>query len=192
MALTIEYTLLIDPTRIIKIIMDQKSISIRSFSADDIPVIVDAFIQSKWVEKPASTFEQYLMEQQEKKREVWVAYSDEKCAGYITLTWNSQYENFRRNNIPEIVDLNVLPDFRKAGVGSMMMQKAEDAAASHVNIVGIGVGLYSDYGPAQRLYVKRGYIPDAKGITCEYISTVPGHDYRLDDDLILWFTKELK
>ena len=28
---------------------------------------------------------------------------------------------------------------------------------------GIGFGLYADYGAAQRLYIKRGYIPDGRG-----------------------------
>jgi hypothetical protein len=34
----------------------------------------------------------------------------------------------------------------------------------HSESVGIGVGLYLDYGVAQTMYVKRGYIPDGKGI----------------------------
>lgn len=171
--------------------MSHKLISIRNFTADDIPIIVDAFIQSKWAEKTAGTFERYLMEQQEKKRVVWLAYIGQKFAGYVTLVWNSQYTHFTKNNIPEIVDLNVLPNFRKVGIGSMLIQKAEDEAASQSDIVGIGVGLYSDYGAAQRLYVKRGFIPNAEGVTYKYSSTTPGQSYQLDDDLILWFTKEL-
>ncbi len=63
-------------------------------------------------------------------------------------------------------------------------------------MVGIGVGLYAGedggYGAAQRLYVKRGYIPDGKGVTYNYHPTTPGNNYSLDDDLILWFTKKLR
>ena len=171
--------------------MNHKSISIRNFTAADIPVIVDAFIKSKWVEKPPSIFEQYLMEQHKQERVVWVAYIDKKFAGYITLAWKSPYKHFKKNNIPEIADLNVLPVFRKVGIGTMLVQKAEDEAATQSDVVGIGVGLYSDYGSAQRLYVKLGFIPDAEGVTYKYHSTIPGNSYRLDDDLVLWFIKKL-
>jgi hypothetical protein len=37
--------------------------------------------------------------------------------------------------------------------------------ARRSGVVGIGVGLHPSYNAAQRLYVKRGYIPDARGIT---------------------------
>ena len=63
-------------------------------------------------------------------------------------------------------------------------------------VVGIGVGLYAGedggYGAAQRLYIKRGYIPDGQGVTYNYEPTMPGNSYPLDDDLVLWFLKRLK
>ena len=46
---------------------------------------------------------------------------------------------------------------------SRLLEIAEKEVATKGDIVGIGVGLYEDYGPAQRLYIKRGYIPDGKG-----------------------------
>jgi hypothetical protein len=61
--------------------------------------------------------------------------------------------------------------------------------------IATGVGLYAGadcgYGPAQRLYIKRGYIPDGKGVTYNYEPTIPGNSHPLDDDLVLWFTKKL-
>lgn len=94
------------------------------------------------------------------------------------------------------MDLNVLPSFRKQGVGTALMQAAEEKAAGESDVVGIGVGLYGGhdggYGQAQRLYVNRGYIPDGLGVTYGYKPTVPGQTYPLDDDLILWFTKKLR
>ncbi|HFD7913012.1 TPA: GNAT family N-acetyltransferase [Legionella pneumophila] len=93
------------------------------------------------------------------------------------------------------MDLNVLPAFRKLGIGSALLTAAEEKASSQHEYIGIGVGLYggSDggYGQAQRLYVNRGYIPDGLGVTYNYKPTVPGQSYPLDDDLILWFTKRL-
>jgi hypothetical protein len=34
-----------------------------------------------------------------------------------------------------------------------------------MNRVGLGVELCADYGPAQMLYIKKGYIPDGNGVT---------------------------
>ncbi|KTC83846.1 GNAT family N-acetyltransferase [Legionella brunensis] len=170
-------------------------ISIKTLDLSDIPVIVDAFHKINW-QKPASLFNSYYQEQRKSERIIWLAYLGGELTGYITLKWVSHYEPFAKLNIPEIMDLNVLPNFRKFGIGSKLLQIAEEKAISRGNIVGIGVGLYggSDggYGPAQRLYVKRGYIPDGLGVTYDYQLAVPGQAYSLDDDLILWLTKNLK
>ena len=79
------------------------------------------------------------------------------------------------------------------GIGSLLLDSAEKIALTKSGVVGIGVGLYAGkdggYGEAQRLYVKRSYIPDGKGVTYNYQPTIPSHSYPLDDDLVLWFTK---
>ena len=169
--------------------------AIKSFSASDIPIIVDAFGRANWP-KPAAIFETYLQEQLTGARLVWVAYVNDQFAGYVTLNWQSQYESFAAARIPEIMDLNVLPPFRKVGVGAILLDIAEKEAATKSEVVGIGVGLYAGedggYGSAQRLYVKRGYIPDGQGVTYNYQPTIPGNSYPLDDDLVLWFTKKLR
>ena len=54
--------------------------------------------------------------------------------------------------------------FQRRGIGSRLLEAAEKAAASSGSAVTLGVGLHSGYGPAQRLYVKRGYIPDGSGV----------------------------
>ena len=117
-------------------------------------------------------------------------------AGYVTLKWRSHYEPFAKAGIPEIMDLNVLPPFRNASVGSMLLEQAEKEAMSKCNTVGLGVGLYGGpdggYGAAQKLYVNRGYVPDAKGVTYNYQYAIPGNSYFLDDDLLLWLTKKLR
>ena len=136
-----------------------------------------------------------MKEQETGERIVWVAYVQEEFGGYVTLKWQSQHPSFKAQNIPEIMDLNVLPTYRKMGVGSLLLDTAEKEAATKSQVIGIGVGLYAGadggYGAAQRLYVKRGYIPDGKGVTYHYEPTVPGNSYQVDDDLVLWLTKRL-
>lgn len=167
-------------------------VSIRPLIKEYIVAISEAFNQMGW-NKPVSLFELYLKEEEEGERLVWVASVHDQFAGYTTLNWQSDYPSFKEQNIPEIMDLNVLPSFRGMGIGSLLLDTAEKEAGTRSEVVGIGVGLYTGedggYGAAQRLYVKRGYIPDGKGVTYNYQPTIPGNSYRLDDDLVLWLTK---
>ena len=71
-------------------------------------------------------------------------------------------------------------------------EAAEKAAASSGSAVTLGVGLHSGYGPAQRLYVKRGYIPDGSGVWFRDQPLDPYADCRNDDELILYMSKKLK
>lgn len=153
----------------------------------DIPLLEAAF--ESFYAKPASTFEQYL---QENDRKVWVAYYEVVVAGYITLKLNSKYPYFAANHIPEIMDLNVIPTYRNKGIATKLLDIAEEEAAKTTSIIGLGVGLYKDYGSAQKLYIKRGYMPDGNGITYDYKQITPGSMVCLDDDLVLWMTKRIK
>lgn len=165
-------------------------IEIRLLEETDIPAIVNAFDHIGW-NKPATLFQAYLKEQTLNERYVWVAYQKNQFAGYNTLKMYSEYLPFANKNIPEIKDLNVLPFCRNQGIGSALMKIAEEQAKAYSTTVGIGVGLTADYGHAQRLYVKSGYIPDGNGVTYLHESIKWGIDYKADDDLVLWFTKDL-
>lgn len=166
-------------------------VTIRVFNASDILTIVDSFAAVNWP-KPKSIFDKYLEEQQLDERFIWVAYSQGQFAGYVTLKWESKYEPYQKAKIPEIMDLNVLPHFRKSGIGSQLLEIAENEASKKSAIVGIGVGLYEGYGAAQKLYIKRGYIPDGRTITYNYCPLAYGNTVLLDDNLVLWFTKKLR
>ncbi|MBA2650868.1 MAG: GNAT family N-acetyltransferase [Tatlockia sp.] len=167
------------------------SFSIRKFEKSDIPLIVERFAAHHWP-KPASTFEKYLQEQQKNIRDMWLAFDKTHFAGYVTLAKESLYLPFKKENIPEIMDLNVLPSFRNKGIGSLLIETAEREAFKENDTVGIGVGLYKDYGQAQKIYIARGYQPDGCGVTYNYQPIEPGQTVALDDDLVLWFTKTSK
>ena len=83
-----------------------------------------------------------------------------EVAGYLTVDWQPAYPPFRQEGIPEIQDFNVLPPLRRRGIGGRLMDEAERRIAERASVAGIGVGMFGDYGAAQRMYVKRGYVPD--------------------------------
>ena len=112
---------------------------INKFVLSDIVGIVNAFQEVNW-RKPISIFETYLHEQQEGKRKVWVAYVGDYIASYVTLKWQSSYEFFVNANIPEIIDLNVLPMYRNQGIGSKLLEAAESEAATEVILLELGLG----------------------------------------------------
>ena len=163
---------------------------IRLLEQNDIPIIVKNFLSHNWA-KPRATFDKYLLAQQSGERLIWVAYDSDQFAGYVTLKWESEYPSFYEKNIPEIMDLNVLPPFRSKGIGSALLEIVENEAYKKCDVVGLGVGLYSGYGAAQRLYITRGYMPDGEGITYNYKRVEPGETVCLDDDLVLWLTKKV-
>lgn len=167
------------------------AVSIRLLEAQDIAQIATAFAMLGW-DKPAAQYERYLAEQFSGERAIFVAFVDAVFAGYVTIVWLSGYPPFRADNIPEIVDFNVLPHYRRQGIGSRLMDEAEQAVAQRSPTVGIGVGLYADYGTAQRMYVKRGYVPDGRGLFYHGHFVQPGEQVVVDDDLILCFTKKLR
>ena len=163
---------------------------IRSLASRDIGEIVAAFDAVGW-NKPASQYERYVGEQSRGERAVWVAFAAGAFAGYVTVNWAPSYPPFRDASIPEIQDLNVLPKLRRNGIGSVLLERAERAIAERSIVAGIGVGMDGDYGAAQRLYVQRGYIPDGRGLSYRNRTLHYGDDTRVDDDLVLYFTREV-
>ncbi len=163
---------------------------IRLLEAPDIPRIVNAFKEIGW-NKPTSLYQRYLAEQQRGERTVLVAFQRDTFCGYVTICWISHYPPFRAEHIPEIVDFNVLPPFRRQGIGTQLLDEAESRIEPRSPMAGIGVGLYADYGAAQRMYVKRGYVPDGRGVVYQDHTACPGESVKVDDDLVLYFTRNL-
>lgn len=126
------------------------------------------------------------------EQDLIVAHLEGRIVGYTGIHWMSDYPPFAAEGIPEINDFNVLPEFRRRGFGAALLDEAEARIALRSDRAGIGVGLYADYGSAQRMYVKRGYIPDGRGITRDGAPVVPGAAVPIDDDTVLWLTKRLR
>jgi hypothetical protein len=72
------------------------------------------------------------------------------------------------------------------------MDREEAMIAECSDTAGIGVGMYPNYGNAQRLYVLRGYVLDGQGLTYRNAVLPPMMAATNDDDLALFFTKKLR
>ena len=164
--------------------------TIRLLQAQDVQPIAAAFAELGW-HKPASQYEQYLIEQEAGMREVWVAFIEDQFVGYICILWHSDYQPFTEAGIPEIADFNVLPIYRRRGIGTQLMDQAEARIASRAPVAGIGVGMTADYGAAQRMYVLRRYVPDGRGLAHNGRPLQHGEQVIVDDELALHFTRRV-
>ncbi|WP_025685680.1 GNAT family N-acetyltransferase [Paenibacillus maysiensis] len=136
-------------------------------------------------------FYKCLEENIEGKRVTLMAYYAGTLAGCCHLLFASDYPYFKKGNIPEINDLNAFPEFRRKGIASRMFDELERIASKRSRLIGLGVGLYKDYGNAQIMYNKRGYVMDGKGIVYRNIQVIPGEQVTVDDDLLMYLIKEL-
>ncbi|MCD4817348.1 MAG: GNAT family N-acetyltransferase [Candidatus Cloacimonetes bacterium] len=157
----------------------------------DCETISKSFQSQNW-NKPYQLYEKYFTEQQNGERDVFIAEYEGEFAGYVTIKWKSNYSYFQENKIPEIKDLNTLIKFQNKGIATMLIDKAEEMIKENgYSVVGIGVGLYSDYGIAQRMYVKRGYNFDGRGLMYRGEAVIPGNNVFVDDDLGVFMMKKL-
>jgi GNAT superfamily N-acetyltransferase len=142
--------------------------------------------------KEAGYFERCLAEQEAGRREILIARAGGVDIGYGMLNMRPQYALYKRLEIPEIQDLNVVPEARRQGAATVLIKALEDIARRDGRRqIGISVGLFADYGPAQRLYVKLGYVPDGYGVTYDRVAVSGGEIRPVDDDLCLMLVKDL-
>lgn len=170
----------------------QKTI-IRPMKKSDTDIIaVDHCPPWSTTEQTIKRWNKYLEQQQENLRTVGIVEQENDILGYGSLLLCSEYPYFLENQIPEINDVWIYEQHRGKGYGTNLIAWLENLAREKgYNEIGIGVGLYKDYGPAQKLYYKLGYVPDGNGVTYKYQPTTPGESYILDDELILWLKKSL-
>lgn len=164
---------------------------IRPLDAMDIEAMAEAFQRVKW-SKSAQLMDRYLRAQQAGRRDVLVGWLNDQFAGYLTVLWESSYGAFRDAGIPEINDFNVMPELRQQGIGSRLMDDAERIISERSAYSGIGVGMGADYGPAQRMYVLRGYVPDGRGLMDNMVPVTYGDKILVSHNLAIYLTRKLR
>lgn len=166
-------------------------IRIRSMEKSDCRIFYDTYLSYNWHPELA-TYENYFRDQEEGKRLVFIAEYQGAVSGICTLILNPDQGPFGNQGIPEIVDLGVFFHVHKKGIGSRLLDAAEKEAAKRAETVYLAVGLHSGYGPAQRIYVKRGYLPDGSGVWYKGKVLDQYAPCCNDDDLLLFMSKNLK
>lgn len=172
------------------IYFNENEIVIRDMQQSDAQIIAAEELAQGW--DPGEKYKMRLKDQAEGRSIALVAEYKGNVAGYINVYPNSEWGAFANRGYPEIVDFGVLVRYRNNGIGSKLMDIAEQIAFSYADAVYLGVGLHSGYGSAQRMYVKRGYIPDGSGVwykdeICRQNSVCCN-----DDDLVLYLFKSIR
>lgn len=170
---------------------NDNNILIRDIQQSDAQIITDEEIAQGW-DADVKKYEMRLQHQSEGKAICLVAEYFGNIAGYNNVYPNSERGAFANQGYCEIVDFGVLEKYRRSGIGSKLMDIAEQIAFQYSDTVYLGVGLHNGYGSAQRMYIKRGYVPDGTGVwfrdkVCEQYA-----DCCNDNDLVLYLSKKLK
>ena len=97
---------------------------------------------------------------------------------------------FAFKKVPVISDFVVFKKYQCRGIGNKILDAAENKAAESCDKVHLAVGLHSGYGAAQRIYVRRGYVPDGSGVWFNDKPCVPYSVCKNDDSLVLYMVKE--
>lgn len=166
-------------------------IIIRDIKREDAEKLSFAFACQGW-NKPISQFLTYYSEQKLGRRKVFVAELQGEVLGYVTLLPTALNGPYKNLNIPEICDFNVIKKYQNNGIGTSLMNAVESFVAQRNDNVCLAVGLHSGYGSAQRMYIKRGYVPDGSGLWYNGENLAEMASTCADDNLVLYLKKELK
>jgi len=163
---------------------------IRKMIESDIQHLSQGFINQGWPGRE-EILDRYFLEQECGEREVLVAEVEGALAGYITILPCAKQGPFAEIH-PELSDFNVFEPFQNQGIGNLLMEEAENRVKLISDKVTLGVGLHSGYGPAQRLYIKRGYIPDGSGVWYRNQPLEMNATIQNNDDLVLYLSKKFE
>lgn len=165
---------------------------IRKATQEDIEALYSLTSAENHV-KDEGYFERCFEEASNGRREFFIVEDDNNLAGYCFYQRFPRYQPFKSLGIPEIQDIYIHPSHRQKGLATALIQACiDEARKEQKDIIGLGVGLTSNYGKAQKLYVKMGFEPDGAGAVYERENVRPGALYKMDDELCLMMVKPLK
>ena len=172
----------------VKVGKSKMNCTIRNMIKSDIESLSHGFMNQGWPSRE-EVLTRYFEEQESGEREVLVADIDGVVAGYVTILPSAKHGPFAEV-YPELSDFNVFEPFRNQGIGNQLLEEAEKRVKFVSSKVTLGVGLHLGYGPAQRLYIRRGYIPDGTGVWYRNQPLKMNATSQNNDDLVLYLVKE--
>ena len=172
-----------------ELLFHSPDVDIRAMNYDDIPLICKA--DGDESQEFIAYLSRQLANQEKQECSALLALYHGNVAGYVFLYYKCRWGALANRNLPCVADLIVFEKYRKQRIATILMDVAEDIAGKYSNQVYLEVCLNSEYGPAQRLYVKRGYVPDGKGVYYEEKVCETDAVCKNDDELTLCLIKEL-
>lgn len=166
---------------------------IRSMMDEDAGIIYETYLSYKW-HPVLETYRNYYRENAAGRRITFCAETEGKLAGHVSLILKPEPDElgpFSKENMPLVSDFAVFFAYHRRGIGTMLLDVLESEAKKFSDRICLAVGCHYGYGTAQRMYVKRGYIPDGSGVWWngkqhdQYAPCVN------DDELLLWMSKDL-
>ena len=172
----------------LKVGKSKMNCTIRNMIKSDIESLSHGFMNQGWPARE-EILASYFWEQASGDIEILVAEIDGAVAGYVTILPLAKHGPFAEV-YPELLDFNVFEPFRNQGIGNQLLEEAEKRVKFVSSKVTLGVGLHLGYGPAQRLYIRRGYIPDGTGVWYRNQPLEMNATSQNNDDLVLYLVKE--
>ena len=142
-------------------------------------------------EKQISYLKRQLANQEKHECSALLALCDGEPAGYVFIYYRCRWGGLANCELPGVVDLLVFEKYRRRKVATALMDVAEGIAKEFSDKVYLDVCLNSEYGAAQRFYIKRGYVPDGKGLYYQEKVCEVNAVCKNDDELTLCLVKEL-
>ena len=166
------------------------NIDVRPIRDDEIVALCEA--EGDKSEENIKYYERYLNWQREGECTFLIALLNGEIAGYVFVLYQDRWGSMADARQPGLADLNVFPWNRRCGVGNALLEKAEEIAASYGDSLHLDVHVTATAGQAHRLYFRRGYLPDGRGIYHKYKQYDNAMGEVNPEDLTLLLIKSLK
>ncbi|OPJ64892.1 hypothetical protein [Clostridium oryzae] len=163
-------------------------IILRDLNEYDWDVIEESFRREGW-QKDLESYKQYFDYMKQGICSIIIAQWLEDFAGVLVINWQSEYENFKEREIPEISDIRVVHKFMRSSVYDELMDEAEKRIFQKKDTAGIGISLAAEYSQTHILCIKRGYIPDGTGIYKQNKQLQLGQQIIFDEKLKMYMIK---
>ena len=137
-------------------------------------------------------YQRYLTWQNEGECTFLIALLNGEIAGYVFVLYQDRWGSMADARQPGLADLNVFPWNRRCGVGNALLEKAKEIAASYGDSLHLDVHVTATAGQAHRLYFRRGYLPDGRGVYHKYKQYDAALGEVNPEDLTLLLIKSLK